>query len=234
MRNQLRLLPLVVLLLLTTAAWAGPQFEIVNPTMVFGKVSQNKTLTTDFWIKSIGDEELKINVLWGGCGCTDIPLSDSTLDPGDSLQCRVTFSTGRFQGLTTKRPAVGTNASESITRLSIVADVVVDVESQWPAVLRPELLDVSQFGEKTRRIGKFHLENRSDEDLKVFVSDSAMKSFEVRIDDKVKAGETIEGRIRVRDEALESNFNESVTLRLEGKEEYWYTLPIERKYYNIP
>ena len=217
-------------LLLACQTWAGPQVEIVNPTLNFGKVTQNKVVTTDFWIKSTGDETLKITVLWGGCGCTDIPLPDSTVAPGDSIQCRVNFSTGRFQGLVTKRPTVRTNASDEVIKLSILAEVILDVDDVWPALLRPEELNVSQFGEKTRRLGKFHFENRSDEDLNLVVVDSALKSFQVRVPDKIKAGETIEGRIRVRDEALELDFTESVTFRLEGKESQYYTLPVVRRY----
>jgi len=143
---------------------------------------------------------------------------------------RVRFATGRYQGIVHKRPTVRTNASDDVIKLSILAEVLVDTDEGWPVVLRPDVLDVSQFGEKTRRIGKFHLENRSDEDLRVVVVDSALKSFDVKIPDEVKAGETIEGRIRVDDEMIEQDFEESVTLRIEGAEPYYYTLPVVRRY----
>ena len=124
-----------------------------------------------------------------------------------------------------------TNASDAVIKLSIMAEVTLNSDETWPAVLRPEILDVSQYGEKTRRQGRFHLENRSDEDLRVIVVDSALKSFEIRIPGEVKAGETIEGRIRVREEAVTADFTESVTFRLEGKESQFYTLPIMRRYH---
>jgi hypothetical protein len=199
--------------------------------MNFGKVTQSKMVTTDFWIKSTGDEPLKIEVLWSGCGCTEIPLTDSTVAAGDSLQCRVNFSTGRFQGIVTKAPSVKTNASASVIKLSILAEVILDINDAWPVVLRPDVLDISQFSEKTRRLGKFHIENRSDEDLNIVIVDSALKNFQIRMPDQVKAGETIEGRIRIRDEALESDLRESVTIRLEGEESHYYTLPVVRKYH---
>lgn len=221
---------LTALLLGAGQVWAGSQLEIINPTMNFGKVTQHKTVTTDFWIKSTGDDTLKITTLWSGCGCTEIPLADSSIAPGDSIPLRIIFSTGRFQGLVNKRPTVRTNASDEVIKLSILADVIFSYDEEWPVVLRPDILDVSQFGEKTRRLGKFHIENRGDEDLKLTVVDTVLKSFEIRIPDKIKAGETIEGRIRVRDEALELDFNESVTFRLEGKKSHYYTLPIWRRY----
>jgi len=217
----------------TGSLTAGPQLEIVNPTMNFGRVTQNKIITTDFWIKSTGDEPLKITVLWAGCGCAEIPLPDSTVMPGDSMQMRVRFATGRYQGVVHKRPTVRTNASLEVIKLSILAEVLVEADEGWPVVLRPDVLDVSQFGEKTRRMGKFHVENRSDEDLRVVVVDSALKSFDVKIPDEVKAGETIEGRIRVDGEMLEQDFEESVTLRIEGAEPYYYTLPVVRRYRSL-
>jgi len=217
----------------TGSLTAGPQLEIINPTMNFGRVTQNKIVTTDFWIKSTGDEPLKINVLWAGCGCAEIPLPDSTVLPGDSMQMRVRFATGRYQGVVHKRPTVRTNASDEVIKLSILAEVLIDANDGWPAVLRPDVLDVSQYGEKTRRIGRFHLENRSDEDLRVTVIDSALKSFDIKIPDQVKAGETIEGRIRVDEEMIDQDFEESVTLRIEGAEPYYYTLPVVRRYRSL-
>jgi hypothetical protein len=217
--------------MLAGSALAEPEVELTNTTINFGRVTQDKTLTSDFWVKSVGDDTLRITLLWSGCGCTEIPLPDSTIAPGDSLALRIIFSTGKFQGLVTKKPELRTNAdADVLIKLSVMAEVVIDGQDTWPVVLRPEGLDVSQYSEKVRRRGRFHLENRSDEDLKVSVVDTVLKAFEVKLPDKLKAGETIEGKVRVRDEALETDFNESVTIRLEGKDTHYYTLPIRRRY----
>ena len=222
---------LAVLVILTAvSALAGPQLEIINPTTNFGKVPQSKVVTTDFFIKSVGDETLKITTLWSGCGCAEIPLTDSTIDPGDSLQLRITFSTGRQLGRTVKRPTVRTNASEEVIKLSIAAEVLPTLQDSYPVGMTPDVADISQYGEKTRRIGKFNLQNKSAEDLRVDVVDSALKSFEVKVPDTVRAGETIEGRLRVIDSMVDKDFQESVTFRLEGKETYYYTLPVVRRY----
>jgi hypothetical protein len=221
---------LILFALLAIPALAGPKVEFRNTTINFGRISQNRILTADIWVKSVGDETLKIELLWSGCGCTEIPLNDSTIAPGDSISLRVIFNTGRFSGLVTKKPEIRTNASEDLVKFSILADVILEPDDTWPVVLRPDGLDVSQYGEKTRRMGSFHLENRSDEDLRVSVVDSALKAFEVKVPDMIKAGETIEGRIRVRDDRLESDFDESVTFRFQGKETNYYTLPIRRRF----
>ena len=221
---------LVSLTLLATTALAGPQVEIINPTMNFGRVTQNKVVTTDFYVKSIGDEPLKITTLWSGCGCMELPLPDSIVQPGDSIQLRITFSTGQMMGLVVKRPTVQTSASEAVIKLSIVAEIMAKPEDGYPVVLLPDAVDVAQFGQKTRRFGTFSLTNKSSEDLRVIVVDSAFKSFEVKVPELVKAGQTIEGRLRVIDKMLEEDFQESVTFRFEGKESYYYTLPVVRTY----
>ena len=219
-----------LLAVMTASVLAGPAVEYRNTTANFGRVTQSKILTTDFWVKSTGDEPLVIEEIWPGCGCTEINLPDSSIAPGDSLSLRITFNTGHFRGLISKNPQIRTNASPEKVKLSIVAEVDPAANESWPISLRPDGLDVSQYGTKTRRMGKFHIENRSDEDFRVSVVDTALKAFEIRLPDDLKAGETIEGKVRVRDDRLESDFDESVTFMIEGKETYYYTLPVRRRY----
>ena len=221
---------LLVLLETPVSISAGPQLEVINPTINFGRVTQNKIVTSDAWIRSVGDEPLKIITLFSGCGCTEIPLPDSTVNPGDSLQLRIRFNTERMKGLVSKRPTIQTNASKEIVALSILADVLIEPGQAWPVVLSPEWADVSQFGEKTRRMDRFWLENKSNENLRVYVVDSAAKSFDVKLPGELRARETIEGKLRVIDSEISSDFEESITFRIEGKEIYFYTLPVVRRY----
>ncbi len=41
---------------------------------------------------------------------------------------------------------------------------------------------------------------------------------------------TIEGKLRVKDAMVATDFEESVTFLLKGKTEYYYTLPVYRRY----
>lgn len=209
---------------------AGPQLEVINPTINFGRVTQNKVVTSDVWVKSIGNETLKIITLFSGCGCTEIPLPDSTVEPGDSLRLPIRFSTERSVGLVSKRPTIQTNAANEVIALSILAEVLVDPSVAWPVVLNPDVAEVSQYGEKTRRMDRFWLKNQGNENLRVYVVDTAMKSFEVKVPGELKARETIEGKLRVIDKRVTEDFEESVTFRIEGKETYFYTLPVMRRY----
>ena len=221
---------IVIMIGSSVSILAGPQLEVINPTINFGKVSQNKVLTSDAWIKSIGDEPLKIITLFSGCGCTEIPLPDSTIKPGDSVRLPIRFSTGNLIGRVAKRPTIQTNAAKEIVPLSIRAEVLVDPGQAWPVVLTPDVADVSQYGEKTRRVDRFWFKNQSNENLRVYVVDTALKSFEVKVPGEIKGRETIEAKLRVVDRRITEDFEESVTFRIEGKETYFYTLPVYRRY----
>jgi hypothetical protein len=96
--------------------------------------------------------------------------------------------------------------------------------------LLPDIVEVSQFSEKVRRMDKFTLQNKGSEDLKVIVTDSAFRSFEIKVDSMIPAGQTIEGRLRVKDDKIATDFEESVTFMFKGKGEYYYTLPVYRRY----
>ncbi len=218
------------LLCLAMSTQAEPRVEVSHGTIDFGYVHQGQTLTHAYWLKSIGSDTVRVTDIWPGCGCTQIPIEDSVIAPGDSLPLQVVFNTGRFRGSVKKQPKVTTNASDLKIRLYLYATIVTDSQDTGPLSVRPKRLDVSQFGEKTRRVAKFHIENHTDQDLKLAMVDSTLKSFEVKLPDKIGAGETVEGRIRVFEDRVETEFEESLTFRAEDLDHAVYTLPIRRLY----
>lgn len=210
---------------------AGPGIKIKDDTFNFGKVIQNTTTTHSYWIKSTGDETLRIIEVVPGCGCTQIPLLDSTLAPGDSTRLDIIFSTKSFVGNVNKRPYVMTNASAEKVGMSIFAEILTDPEMAQPVVLRPARLDVSQFTAQPRRRAAFKIVNKSSEALKLHPVDTAFKSFEVNLPKVIDAGATAEGMVIVRKSAIEKSFKESFTFEVLGAEtRELYTLPIERLY----
>ena len=210
--------------------------EIKPTTFDFGHVTQSKLLTHHFWVKSIGTDTLRIEGIFAGCGCTNIPLLDSVIAPGDSMMLTVSFSTSHFKGPIEKTPTVTTNANKHPAKLFILANVAPTYENEGPLQVQPEILDVSQFNAKTRRQARFHVVNTTDQDLELKVTDSSLKSFELKLPDKIKAGETVEGLIRVREESVESDFKESLTFAVAnytdstGTRDVAYSLPIKRIY----
>lgn len=206
-----------------------PPVEIIGATVNFGQVTQQKVVVHDFFIKSTGNQPVKITTMWSGCGCTDIPLGDSIVPANDSLPLRIQFSTGNFLGDIKKRPSIRTDATgELVLKMDLLAHVLPIGDSAWPIVLQPELVDVSQFADHMRRRAGFLMVNRSDQDLKITPVDTALLAFQVNVPDKIKAWETIEGKVRVREDRVPDGFNESVTFMLEGRDKYFVTLPVQR------
>ena len=79
---------------------------------------------------------MKITLIFPGCGCTDIPLEDSTIAPGDSTSLRIQFSTGKFMGPVNKRPTIKTDLTgKTPLKIDIHADVLVDGDSAWPVLV---------------------------------------------------------------------------------------------------
>jgi len=220
-----------ILMVASVTIQAEPRAEIEVSTFSFGKVAQNIILTHTYWIKSVGDDTLHIESIWAGCTCSQIPVEDSSIAPGDSLPLTVIFNTGRLQGRTTKKPSIRTNAREKKIEFSFYAEVLTNTDITHPLVVSPDEVDVSQFGEKTRRIAVFHVENRSDEDLVLAVTDSCLKSFEVKLPHEIKAGETVKGKIRIRESKIQSDFHESLTFKVEGVDDASYSVPVKRIYY---
>lgn len=222
---------LAVAALVLPAAADEPPVEIIGATVNFGQVTQQKIVVHDFFIKASGGQQLKITTMFSGCGCTEIPLGDSIVPANDSLPLRIEFSTGNFRGLVVKSPTIRTDLTGDLPlKMDILAEVLPDGDSAWPVVLQPEMVDVSQFGQEERRRASFFMVNRSDENLKVTPVDTALLAFQVKVPDVIKAGEKVEGRLRVREDKIEEKFTESVTFKLDGRETYFVTLPVERFY----
>jgi hypothetical protein len=220
---------LLVGLLAASAAWAGPAIETPNAEFNFGKVAQRAVVSHIFWIKSVGDDTLRITKVLPGCGCTEAPLEDSVLAPGDSTRLRIFFSTKSFVGYVTKRPSILTNAGGQ-TFFKIYAQLLPQPEKATPLVLVPSVLDVSQFTEIPRRKGKFLIKNVSDRDYTIKPIDWARDYFDIDLPEKVKAGETVQGTVEVHEDKIPEEFTHSLTFQIDDNEGTYYSLPVQRSY----
>lgn len=212
-----------------SAAVAGPAIKVPNDAFDFGRVQQNAVVTHSFWVKSVGDQPLRILEVVPGCGCTQVPLKVSVLAPGDSTRLDITLRTKGFLGAINKRPYLVTNAGDEHTYLKLYANIVTDLESAPPISLVPAKVDVSQFT-KLRRKAKFTLYNRTGRDVRLELSDGAFKSFEIKIPSEIKAGGSAEGEIKVVESAIKTEFEESFTVEALGDERMRLTIPVIRMY----
>ncbi|MBD3403881.1 DUF1573 domain-containing protein [candidate division GN15 bacterium] len=220
---------ILCLLLIGSSALAGPKIEIPDSEFDFGKVIQHVTVSHSFWLKSVGDDTLRITKIVPGCGCTKAPVTDSVLAPGDSTRLEIIFETKRFRGLVAKRPYVETNAGPEKNYVKITADLSQDAENMRPLMIKPPKVDVSQFTEAPRRRARFQIVNASERDYKITLIDHAFNNFELDLPDKVKAGETVDATVTVYEDLIDEEFEQSVTFAIDDEFNTRYTVPVKRE-----
>ncbi len=207
---------------------AGPAVEIPNPEFNFGRVCQKSKISHIFWIKSTGDDSLRITKIVPGCGCTQAPITDSVIAPGDSTAWEIFFTSRSYRGKVTKRPYFETNAGDRKYYVRITAELIPEPDTVMPLSLNPYNLDVSQFTSKPRRRAKFLIENKSSRDYELTLIDWSRKYFDVELPKKIKAGETAEGIVTVHKDMVDSEFEQSLTFEISDENHTRYTLPVRR------
>lgn len=208
---------------------AAPAVKIPHDTFNFGKVIQNATTTHSFWIKSVGDDTLRILDVVPGCGCTQMPLTDSVLAPGDSTRLDIIFSTKSFVGDVQKHPYLQVNTPTERVSVTIQSEILVQPETAMPMVVKPWRVDVSQFTVQPRRRAVFELVNKSDRALEVKAVDTFFKSFSVQLPARIAPSATAEGLVIVNKDKVKTPFKESFTFQVSGGGTTdFYTVPVER------
>lgn len=219
-----------LIIMFAVSAFAGPMVEIPNHEFNFGKTVQNVGLTHTFWVKSVGDDTLRITKIVTGCGCTKAPIGDSVLAPGDSTRLDITLSTGSYRGFVSKKPYLMTNASDEKVYVKIHARVFPNPADIGPIKIYPLAVDISKVTEDSKnREGRFHIQNLQNRDFEIGLEDISTNSFDVKLPRKVKAGETIDGIVTVHDDALDKTFFESITFRIDDNEMSTFTIAVGRR-----
>ncbi len=228
-------LPLLVLVLglfnfIVINVQAAPKVQIPNHEFNFGKTLQQVGLMHSFWVKSVGDDTLRITKIVPGCGCMQAPISDSAVAPGDSTRLDIILSTGSYRGFVSKKPYIITNAGEERIFVKIYAQVFPNPDEIGPVKVYPMAVDVSQVDEKNaNQEGRFHIKNPTSRDFIIEPEDCTNKSFTVKLPAKIKAGEMVDGILTVRKEALEKEFFESLTFRIDDDELSTFSVAVSRR-----
>lgn len=222
-------LALTCLLVLTGSALAEPEVEIPEHEFNFGRTLQRMKITHTFWIKSVGEDTLRITKVEPGCSCNEVPLTDSVIAPGDSVPLKVIFSTGSYRSNTLKKPHIYTNAGDEPTYMKIHADIYSNPEKMSPLVLRPPAVELSVYSYKDmHQRATFHIVNKADRDFNLTLVDASDKPVTVELPGKVKAGETVTGVVNVREEFLNTDFLGSFTFEIDDDLRSRYTVPFRR------
>jgi hypothetical protein len=209
---------------------AEPAITIPDASFNFGRVAQNAKVGHVFWIKSTGSDTLRILKAVPGCGCTQMPLADSTLAPGDSTELEVIFSTKGFKGYVTKTPYLETNVNDEKSYVKIYAECLPEDDTTTAIRVAPSRLDVSQFREKPRRKATFTIINTTAEDLDITKILGAPKYFKLTLPASVKAHAKAEGSVEVVDAMITKDFESAFTFEISDDSHTRYTIPVTRQY----
>jgi hypothetical protein len=217
------------LLLLSTLSMALPKMLLGQDQFEFGYVPQNSKISHVFWIKSVGDDSLKILSVKPGCGCTQAPVKKQNLAVGDSTDLEIIFSTGQYLGAVTKSPSIQTNEGPPARNVSFKCTVLRAPDSTFPIVIKPYRLSVSRAGKIEIDEGKVVLDNVSDQDIQVKVIDAAYDYFSVNAPKVIKKGASADLKIKLKEQGLSTPFEKSVTLELNDVPKSRFTIPVVRR-----
>lgn len=222
------LLSIIILLGISLTLSAGPEMEITNDEFSFGIAPQHARVSHVFWIKSVGDDTLRITKVVPGCGCTKTPLDKTELAPGDSTRLEVIFSTRDYTGRVTKAPKIYTNASEERSMVRIYTQVVPKPDTTSPIVIMPYKLDVSQRFQKAGDQVQFSIKNVSDKPVGMKIIDQPDGYWALDLPDKIGVGESVRVVLTAHDAALKSKYEKSFTIELDDEAKTRFTVPVKR------
>jgi hypothetical protein len=233
--KKINTLILAVIAVFAFAAALMAQADLKIPAEIFdfGIMPQNAKVTGGYWLISSGYDTLRISDVKPGCGCTKAPLKTNTLAPGDSTFLEISFSSKQYKGNVRKGIRINSNASETVRNISLSGTVQIQMDSTKPVIVRPYKLDISQFNAKPREQMKFTLENVSGRDLEWNMVYFPGDYFEVKLPDKIKAGKSVEGILKIKPEYANTEFEKSFTIEFNDADKTRFTIPVTRSIRNI-
>tara|TARA_Y100001954_G_C15456044_1_gene428536 strand:- start:170 stop:607 length:438 start_codon:yes stop_codon:yes gene_type:complete len=101
-----------------------PEIYIDNEVFDFGEIIQGESVTHDFIIKNVGQEDLIINSAKGSCGCTVPNWPKEAISPGKENLLTVTFNSAGKLGKQKKTVTLVTNAIPNTKVLTITGTIL--------------------------------------------------------------------------------------------------------------
>jgi len=213
---------------LTSGLMAQADLKIPYENFDFGIMPQNAKVTGGYWLISTGADTLNITDVKPGCGCTKAPLETNIIAPGDSTFLEISFKSGKYKNRVHKTIRVNSNTSVPNRSISLTGFVQIQMDSTKPVIVRPYRLDVSQYGTKPRENVKFTLENVTDRDLEWKMVYYPDEYFTVKLPNKIKAGQSVEGELKVKPEHVNTEFEQSFTIEFNNQGKTRFTIPVTR------
>jgi len=179
---------LALIAVLNGSVYAGPALDISERECDFGFVPQNSKMTYTFYIRSTGDEDLKVNSISTGCGCTRAPLDKDIIAPGDSAKLEIIFSSRRFRGKINKFPVIFTNTPKKVDSLEVKAYVLDNPGSTESIRINPFGIDYEDFDLYAEEI-EFEIKNISDHDFKLKMISAPEDYLTIDMPGEIRSGQ---------------------------------------------
>lgn len=215
-------------LIFTSALSAAPKLAFQHSYFDFGYSPQDAKLTHTFWIKSVGDEVLKINDIKTGCSCTKAPLTKRDIDPGDSTELEVTFSTGRYKNRVLKKPTIYCNEGPEGRTATIIAFLPVDKDSVGPLDVVPNLINIPMDKGPSKTTAEFNIKNNMGSEIGLTLIDLPPDYFSVDLPESIPANGAAKGYIELTKKGTKNAFEKSFTFELNDKEKTHYSICVSR------
>jgi len=220
---------LISLILTCNISFAEPDLSIPEKTFNFGNVPQNSILSHTFWLVSSGSDTAGIIRIESSCKCMTAPLQSDIIPPGDSIPLTLIYESRRYHGFANHHAVISVSGMEREDTVNILADINQFPDSTFPIVIKPYKLDISRFDENIRDEIDFEITNNSNKDVSITMIHFPDTLGKIKMPDKIKAGQTEEGRLKLDDDMLEMSFDLTMTIETDDPDRSRFTIPIRRR-----
>lgn len=122
-----RLFSLLAAVLFCASVMAQAVIKFEKTSLDFGKFRESKVQVCEFVFTNTGNKPLVIQQAFGSCGCTVATPPKDPIAPGAKGVIKVSYNgKGKFQGEFKKPITVRSNASNSIVRIYILGNMLLD------------------------------------------------------------------------------------------------------------
>lgn len=122
-----RFLSLFIAALACQAMLAQAVIKFDKTVVNFGNFKEDKVQTCEFVFTNTGDKPLVIQQAYAACGCTVAAPPKAPVGAGKQGVIKVSYNgKGKFKGFFKKPITVRSNASNSIVRVYIQGNMIVD------------------------------------------------------------------------------------------------------------
>jgi hypothetical protein len=228
MHKMITIAAILLLSIFVSASSAAPKLAFQHSYFDFGYAPQEAKLTHTFWIKSVGDEDLKITEVNTGCSCTKAPLTKKIIAPGDSTELSVTFSTGRYKNRVLKKPTIFSNEGTEGRSATIIANLFVNPDSTGPLFIKPYIISLPMGEGTSKTYAEFNIRNGSDKELELTMVDLPEEFFTVELPKTIAPNGEARGYIQLAAKGVKNAFEKSFTFEINNKEKTRYSLCVSR------